>query len=470
MISSNTKILQVNLNKSAPATESALQLAIELKVDLIVVQEPWLVPKTSELDYSTTRSIAHPAFFQVLPANRQFRPRTLVYVSKNYKPIVTSAVTSVTSSDSDFLPIDISEGSTKLQLLNIYNEFDQASLGTKTLERCLYNYQLQPSTILLGDFNTHHPWWDLLAKTSPNAETLVNWIENQQLELLNSPGVGTFFRPNLARKSVLDLSLVSGNLVELIDDRQVSPDLGSDHFGILFTIRGTSTSVDFDNSQTRFNTQLADWPLFTTTLSEEIAKSSILTGSILNQLSTITKSSLQLLQNPDVEIGQIIENTSDSTLVTSFLDSAASALTSAITLAAKIAIPMQKASSNAKPWWNDQIKQLRQTMLQQKKQLAQDPSQLSRKQQYLIARNSYFSAIKHAKCNHWNQYLEKEDPKSIYKAMAYTKDRQTERMPTISGQTSFQGKCDVLRSTLFPEPPITPNPAWFNYKSSPSWE
>jgi hypothetical protein len=84
-----------------------------------------------------------------------------------------------------------------------------------------------------------------------------------------------------------------------------------------------------------------------------------LTGSTLNQLSTITKSSLQLLQNPDVEIGQIIENTSDSTLVTSFLDSAASALTSAITLAAKIAIPMQKASSNAKPWWNDQIKQLR---------------------------------------------------------------------------------------------------------------
>jgi hypothetical protein len=109
-------------------------------------------------------------------------------------------------------------------------------------------------------------------------------------------------------------------------------------------------------------------------------------------------------------------------------------------------------------------------MLQQKKQLAQDPSQLSRKQQYLIARNSYFSAIKHAKRNHWNQYLEKEDPKSIYKAMAYTKDRQTERMPTISGQTSFQGKCDVLRSTLFPEPPIAPNPAWFNYQSSPSWE
>jgi hypothetical protein len=40
MISTSFKVLQVNLNRSAVATESALQLAIELNVDLIVVQEP----------------------------------------------------------------------------------------------------------------------------------------------------------------------------------------------------------------------------------------------------------------------------------------------------------------------------------------------------------------------------------------------------------------------------------------------
>ena len=40
MISTSFKVLQVNLNRSVVATESALQLVIELNVDLIIVQEP----------------------------------------------------------------------------------------------------------------------------------------------------------------------------------------------------------------------------------------------------------------------------------------------------------------------------------------------------------------------------------------------------------------------------------------------
>jgi hypothetical protein len=40
MIYSNTRILQVNLNRSQTAMENTLQIAIELKIDIIVVQEP----------------------------------------------------------------------------------------------------------------------------------------------------------------------------------------------------------------------------------------------------------------------------------------------------------------------------------------------------------------------------------------------------------------------------------------------
>ena len=39
MINSSIKILQVNVNRSSAATESALQLAVELKIDLLVIQE-----------------------------------------------------------------------------------------------------------------------------------------------------------------------------------------------------------------------------------------------------------------------------------------------------------------------------------------------------------------------------------------------------------------------------------------------
>jgi hypothetical protein len=42
MISSSIRVLQVNLNRIQFAIESALQLAIESNIDLILVEEPWL--------------------------------------------------------------------------------------------------------------------------------------------------------------------------------------------------------------------------------------------------------------------------------------------------------------------------------------------------------------------------------------------------------------------------------------------
>ena len=149
MLSSSIKILQVNLNRSAPATESALETAIELKVDLIVIQEPWVTEDNS-------RSIAHQSFSQILPPDTNLRPRTLVYVSKAFRPSLSLAISS--PKDPDLMTIDILEGNSKIQLLNVYNEADQAGVGPKTLERCLFHQELSPNTVLLGDFNTHHPW------------------------------------------------------------------------------------------------------------------------------------------------------------------------------------------------------------------------------------------------------------------------------------------------------------------------
>jgi ribonuclease HI len=447
MISSSIKVLQVNLNRSPPATESALQIAVELKIDLIIVQEPWLTrrpPNTT--DYSNTRSVLHPSFTQILPADLTYRPRTLVYIARSFKPLVTIASSS--PRDSDLLVVDIIEGQSKIQLLNIYNEKDQAETGLYTLERCLFDRELQLNSLLLGDFNTHHPWWDPLAKTSAGADDLVNWIEIQDLALLNTPGTGTFFRPNLARKSVLDLTLASSSLANRIEDWQVLPDLGSDHLGLLFTVTGTSIELAKDPPQLRFNTSLANWDLFSENLRSEITNCPTL--SYLDSIEQVT--SLQLLQTP------VLANwTTDS------LDLAASELTQAITTAAISSIPLKKPGSRAKPWWNTDLLALRQAMLREQRSIARYPDS---KQLYLAAKNSYFLAIKRAKRDHWNQFLEKEDPKSIYKAMAYTKDRQPEKLPPILGRESFQDKCDILRESLFPSPPQAPEPNWESYEPS----
>ena len=72
---------------------------------------------------------------------------------------------------------------------------------------------------------------------------------------------------------------------------------------------------------------------------------------------------------------------------------------------------------------------------------------------YLTARNAYFLAIKNAKRQHWNSFLEKTDPKSIFKAMAYTKQNTSGKIPNISGQDTFASKCTAFRHALFPPPP-----------------
>ena len=260
MISTSVKILQINLNKSSIATESALQLVIELKVDLVLVQEPWLVTRDPSKNWSSTRSVLHPSYTQILPIVQELRPRTLVYIARGFKHIVNL----VPIVDLYILILDIIEGSQRLQLVNIYNKDSQIEGEPRTLERVLYNRAISPSIVLLGDFNTHYPQWDPLARKTQGANTLVEQIESKDLILLNTPGVGTFYRPNLARENTLDLTFASSSIASKVQDQQTLPRIGSDYHGLLYTILGSynPSLVDSPLAQPRYNTRLADQELF----------------------------------------------------------------------------------------------------------------------------------------------------------------------------------------------------------------
>jgi hypothetical protein len=101
------------------------------------------------------------------------------------------------------------------------------------------------------------------------------------------------------------------------------------------------------------------------------------------------------------------------------------------------------------------------------------PSSPELKQAYTTAKNTYFNAIKSAKTEHWNKFLEKEDPKSIFKAMAYTKDLLIQPIPSIWNastntlEDTFTGKCQAFKSTLFPDPPEVD---LANYQQSEYWK
>ncbi|TVY31857.1 hypothetical protein LSUB1_G007988 [Lachnellula subtilissima] len=74
-----------------------------------------------------------------------------------------------------------------------------------------------------------------------------------------------------------------------------------------------------------------------------------------------------------------------------------------------------------------------------------------------------------------NQFLEKEDSKSIFKALAYTKPRRSELVPNLKLSatefaTTFTTKCNLFRQTLFPPPPETPSLNWSSYTTSSGWK
>jgi hypothetical protein len=154
MIYSNIRILQVNLNRSQAATENTLQIAIELKIDIIIVQEPWITQYDSD-DYSTARLVAYTSFTQILPKYSGFRPRTFIYMSRLFTPS-TSIITS-SLADPDVLIIDIIESKHKIQLLNIYNKQNQQPGDSmSTINRLFFNYTPYANSVLLGDFNTYY--------------------------------------------------------------------------------------------------------------------------------------------------------------------------------------------------------------------------------------------------------------------------------------------------------------------------
>src|SRR6201747_1731059 len=408
-------------------------MAIELNIKILAIQEPWVISNSNEF-----RSINHPSFKQLFPNYSTFRPRVLFYISREY--IVNLAP--ISPLDLDCIIIDLIN--LNIQLINIYNASHpniDNSIATIQRENLLPNL-LAKNTILLGDFNTHHPWWDPLNTQSANSVYLMDIINKYSLNVLNTPGEGTFYRPHMAIPSVLDLTFATQGIVNYIIDWQIMPDLGSDHFGVLFTILSNNSST-LPSALLRFNTKKANWVLFKENLNLEFKDFPI--------------------KDPNIKYSN------------QELDNLTELFTSKIVNTANSSIPKSKILLNAKPWWNEELKILRKSMLRLSRKFKASGYSLFKKE-LLNAKNLYFNTIKIEKLKHWNLFLEKEDTQSIYKAMSYTKEYTSQNIPSLfNSQTNtiistFQEKSDTFRNTLFPPPPISSPINLNSYIANKEWK
>ena len=151
------------------------------------------------------------------------------------------------------LALNIRVDHTDLHVLNLYNiSWDpaRAVIPGKALTA------RSTPTLVLGDFNVHHPTANPARFFKPEELTLSRpWFDRASLagySLINTPGEYTYFPPNqLSRRSVLDLAFANQPLLNLAPKWSNDlPTTGSDH---------TAPAISFLRRDHFTSAQSPDW-------------------------------------------------------------------------------------------------------------------------------------------------------------------------------------------------------------------
>ena len=131
------------------------------------------------------------------------------------------------------------------------------------MKRSLKDVIPHANTIIYGDFNSHHSWWNsaVLDATAKKAIPLVNWLQQFQFDLISEPDNGTFHRSNLVRNSNIDLVFSTSNISQYMSwwkDEEYTT--GLKHDMIFFSIsKEDDILVQNPLYAYQYNFEKADW-------------------------------------------------------------------------------------------------------------------------------------------------------------------------------------------------------------------
>ena len=421
---SKLQIFQHNCNRVTNTMHSVLESAVG-KIDIVLFQEPWIGPGNI--------TVSHPAFTSIIPVT-ELRPRVVTFISKANCNIKCTPRPDI-STDSDLQALSVSMPNLKeFLLLNIYNEKSlQENSSEYTVERALSQIRPLQRTLLCGDLNAHHSWWNSRISQAKNSNSLINWLERNQLELINTPDIATYTRNMVNGKytSVLDLVFATGQMATEIIDWQINENeySGSDHEVIQFSITTEDIELVESPFNAPFNIQKANWMEFKQQLVHESEPKLI----ELRQLET------QRLNQEQME-------------------KIACSLRDLITKAAEQNIPRRKPCSRSKVWWNPNLTLLRKEMAKQSRIYKRYDQSQQQWLKFTSCRTEYFYAIKTAKRNSWTKFLSEAKGKEVFQAYKYTKPRLMEKIPPIQDSDgklcqNFNDKCYTFIKAMYPKPP-----------------
>ena len=363
--------------------------------------------------------------FAPLIPNR--RPRVAFYAFRSLMDMAT--ITPIFSSRSDHATLEISAHflfsikAEKFHIVNCYSMW-----GSTAIERTVSPTLALPSTafptLVVGDFNIHHPSADPIRRHNSSELKAPFPYFSRAAELgytlLNTPGVYTRFPlQGLSRPSVLDLAFASSSLVPFFQDWSTDlPSTGSDHVTITIKI-AHPIRVPPPPAPNWVRT---DWPTLEPLLKEVI-----------------------IPPPPNLPTRYSLEKWFDSNLNT-------------LVALLKAHTPLRRPSIRAKPCWSTLLTTLRKDF-HTSAWKARAPNDPQDRAVARLSKQGYFKSIKAAKAQHWKSFLADATPRNIWTAKKFALGRVTPRFPNLTGVTSPEEVNNTLLAHFFPPKPLLVGPS-----------
>src|SRR6266498_3877260 len=195
-------IMQHNCARNTANMYIYLKIDLERNIDFILVQESWIAQDNIYI-------ISHTTYHTILPEFCDVKSRVAIFAKKD--SIHQFCYRSNLCKDSNIIILDILNSViSDFQIINIYNEKSlKENCNDWILNKILPHIKPQKYSIICGDFNAHHSWWNLDVSNSIRANELVQWLNQHQFELLNEPDIPTFYRQNMRNITIIDLVFVT---------------------------------------------------------------------------------------------------------------------------------------------------------------------------------------------------------------------------------------------------------------------
>jgi len=365
---------------------------------------------------------SHSGFTSFAPSATGRRPRVAFYVFRSLIDMTT--ITPIFTGRSDIATLEITAPSlfgTTMKRFHIINSY--SVWGKTATERTIAPTLALPfssfPTLVVGDFNIHHPSADPLRKHN-SSELKASFpyfsrAAEYRYTLLNIPGVHTHFPlQGSSRSSVLDLAFASPALVPFFHEWATDlPSTGSDHVPISIRLAHPITCPPPPAP----NWVRTDCP----NLEPHLKETNISPPPALSTKHTFEEWF-------DFHLGTLIELLKTHT-------------------------PACRPSVRAKPWWSPLLSTLRKEFhsSSRKARTSDDP------QDRVIAKLSkqgYFKAIKAAKAHLWKSFLADATPRTIWTAKRFAVGRVAPRFPNLPDATSPEEVNQALLSHFFPPKPL----------------